>query len=374
MLGNMRKRAAGLFAVAGVALIGAGLLGTSVSAANNPLAGWVIRGGDADWRVQPDGTTVKVVAPNPNFDNANGPTSFFVSPSNVSGTFRITMSAEPQPEESDYMGFAVGYTAPVDDAECSDDERCATGFYLFDWKKDTELEGGEPLPPEDGGQEGFSLMHVQGARDLQNNNTPDHPACFWTHEDVDNFCDVLGTKFGPNEGYDFGVGYTFEVTYTTTQLRIVLKGTAGNTDREIFNVAAPSGTQFPAGRVAFYNYSQPLVGYSFDDGTVQATTTTTSSTSTSTTTVGNTSTTVGGSTTTTAPPGGGTNTTTTQAGGGTNPTTQPSVGPTTRSSLVRTGQGSAVTTFQLLGGAVLLLIGAALTAARGGRPEGVHFN
>jgi hypothetical protein len=191
-------------------------------------------------------------------------------------------------------------------------------------------------------------MRVQGARDLQNNNTLDRPACFWTHQDVDNFCDVIGTQFGATQGYEFGVSYTFEVTYSPNIMRIILLGTGGNADRIIFSVGPPGGTTFNAGRFAFYNYSQPEVEYAFDDGTVQTPPTTTTTTTLATTT------------------------TTTVAGGGAT-TTPPTVGPVTRSNIVRTGPSSYLTVVELVGGALLLALGAVLTATRGKRPQGSYY-
>jgi hypothetical protein len=333
--------------MAGAVLVGLSVFGPAATAANNPLSGWEQQGGDANWAVQPGGDTVYVVAPDPDFPHSNGPASFFVSPFNAGGTFKINITPNTEGDD-DYVGFAVGYTAPINDEPCTNDDTCDTGFILFDWKKATEVEGGEALPVEEGGQEGFSLMKVNGARDLQNNNTPDHPACFWTHENVDGFCDVLDTDYGFGKGYSFGVTYTFQVTATPTQLKIVLLGTGGNANQTIFDVAPPGGTQFTAGRVAFYNYSQPEVEYGFDSGTVQATTTTTAITTTTTQV-----------TPTTA--------------GSTGTTTRPTVGPATRSSLVRTGPNDLVTTLELLGGVALIGLGALMAAARGRRPEGRYY-
>jgi hypothetical protein len=328
--------------------MGLAVFGPSVSAANNSLAGWTMQGGVTNWQVQPAGNSVYVVAPNPDFPHTNGQASFFVSPANKSGTFKISITPNEEADD-DYVGFALGYQAPVNNETCSNDETCNTSFLLFDWKKATEVEGGEALPPEDGGQEGFSLMKVAGARDLRNPDTSSHPACFWTHEDVDNLCDVLDTDYGFQKGYQFGITYTFQVTYSTSQLKIDLLGTGGNANTPIFDQAPPGGTQWPAGRVAFYNYSQPNAEYGLDDGTAPTTTTTTSPATSS--TVANTSTTAAAS----------------------SGTTSPTVGPATRSSIVRTGQNAATTSVELLGGAALLLIGAALTAARGKRPEGRFY-
>jgi hypothetical protein len=146
MVGNLRARIAGLCVIAGVVLLGLGVLSPTAGAANNPLSGWTQQGGDAVWQVQPAGNSVYRVAPNPNFDNSNGPPSFFVSPANVTGTFNVTISANQDTagEEGDYIGFALGYTAPVSNEACTDTATCNTGFYLFDWKKDTELVGGPP--------------------------------------------------------------------------------------------------------------------------------------------------------------------------------------------------------------------------------------
>ncbi len=348
MLGNVRARRAGLCVIAGTVLVGLSVFGPTASAANNPLSGWTEQGGDANWAVQGGGDTVYVVAPNPDYPAANGPASFFVSPFNAGGTFKVNITPNTETDD-DYIGFAVGYTAPLNDEACTNEDTCDTSFILFDWKKATEVEGGNPLPTEEGGQEGFSLMKVAGARDLQNNNTAQHPNCFWTHEDVDNFCDVLGTDYGFGKGYSFGVTYSFQVTATTTQLKIVLLGTGGNANRTIFDVAPPGGTTFTAGRLAFYNYSQPNVEYGFDNGTVQATTTTTAAVTT-TTAAAVTSTTAGS-------PG----------------TTNATVGPPTKSTLVRTGPNSVVAAVELFGGVTLIVLGALMAAARGRRPDGAYY-
>ena len=351
MFGSLRARVAGICVIAGVTLLGLAVLSPSVNAAN-PLTGWTRQGGSANWQVQPAGDSVYVVQPNPNNDNANGPISFFVSPAAVfNKTFRVTISANQEAEEGDYIGFALGYQAPLGTGapnQCTDEATCNTNFYLFDWKEQTEIVGGAAEPSANGGQEGFSLMKVAGARDLQNNNTLDRPACFWTHQDVDNFCDVLGTRYGSNQGYSYGVAYTFEVVYTATQLKISFVNAQGTAvTPPVFDIAPTPGTQFPSGRLAFYNYSQPNVEYFFDDGTTPATTTT----STTPTTIANTTTTAGA----------------------TGTTTRPTVGPVTRSSLVRTGPDNLVTALQLSGGIVLLVAGAVLTATRGKRPQGRYY-
>jgi thrombospondin-like protein len=341
MSGNLRGRAAGVLVIAGVVLLGLAALGPSVSAANAALSGWTPQGGAAGWQVQPAGDSVYVVAPNPDFPHSNGSPSFFVSPFNAASTFYVHIRPNNEADD-DYVGFALGYTKPLNDSACQSAASCDTGFYLFDWKKAQELEGGTATAD---GHEGFSLMHVQGQHDMRNNNTPDHINCFWTHQDVANACDVLGTDFGAGKGYAFGTTYTFQVTYTASQLKVVLLANGANPDRTIFDVAPPGGTTFPAGRVAFYNYSQPEVEYGFDLTNAPNPTTTT------TTTAAVTSTTARSTGTTTAP----------------------TVGPAVSSSIVRTGPNSLATTIELTAGLLLLLAGAGMTAARGKRPEGRFY-
>lgn len=352
MLGTWRARLGAVFAGVGVGLLGLSALGAPEASAANALTGWSAQGGIANWQVQPDGDSVYVVAPDPNFPHTNGQASFFVSPFETNNrTFNISMTAHPEADD-DYMGLVVGYTSPIGSPACSNNNPCDTGFYLFDWKQATEVEGGDALPPEDGGQAGFSLMHVEGPRDLKNPDTSSHPNCLWTHEDVAGFCDVLGTDFGPSKGYSNNIEYTFQVTYKPTQIKIVLLGTGGNANRTIFDVAPPGGTTFPTGRLGFYNYSQPEVEYAYDDLTTPATSTTT-------TTI------AGGGTTTTLA-----TTPTTTGSPGTTIRTNTSVGPVQRSTLVRTG---ALSTIQLIAGVMCIGLGAMLTAARGRRPEGLHF-
>ena len=119
-----------------------------------------------------------------------------------------------------------------------------------------------------------------------------------------------------------------------------------NANQTIFDQAPPGGTQFGAGRVAFYNYSQPNVEYGFDDGTVPNTTTTTAAPTTP-------STTIAGVTSTTQ--------------------TNVTVGQATKSTLVRTGQSSLATTLELVAGALLIALGAGMSATRGKRPEGRFY-
>ena len=338
MLRRLRGRVAGICVIAGVALVGLGAFGPSARA-NVALSGWTAQGGAAAWAVQGSGDSVKVNAPNPDSPQTNGSPSFFVSPFSAGGTFYVNLTPNLEADD-DYIGFAVGYTKPINDATCQSAATCDTGFYLFDWKRAQEMEGTPPAATTDG-HEGFSLMHVQGQHDLRNNNTAAHIDCFWTHQTTAGACDVLGTSFGSGKGYQFGTTYTFQVTYTTTQIKIVLLGTGGNADTTIFDVAAAQGSPFPAGRLGFYNYSQPEVTYGVDTAAPTSSSTTSSSTST------------------TAAPGAS--------------TTRATVGPAVSNSIVRTGPDSGVTTMEIASGLALILTGALMTAARGRRPEGRFY-
>jgi hypothetical protein len=378
-------------AIFGVVLIGVASLSPSVKAAatdcpsnGQSLVGWSKEGyqgtGSPIWQTfdTVDGRCAAVQVPPNDEVHTNGSPGFLVSPTNYfgpqTGEFEITLQAYPEPAgDNDYIGFAMGYTDPIDkDAACANpDTGCNTDFVLFDWKKSQEYEGGQQTEQ---GFQGWSLMRVHGPKDLKNNDTSSHQPCFWTHEDVDGFCDVLATKFGPptaegGMGYEDNIPYTFHVTYGADNIKIVLLGTAGNPNQTIFDVDAPqAGPQFAPGAVAFYNYSQPNVFYSFNDlqGAPATTTTTTDPNSTSSSSSSTTSTTAVSTTSTTS---GSTATT-----AGTTPTTaRPGVGPATQSTLQRTGIDSRTTTIELFGGVLFLALGAMLSAARGKRPEGVHF-
>lgn len=334
---RLRGRAAGMCVVAGVVLVGLGAFGPSANAANLALTGWTPQGGAAAWAVQPAGDTVEVNPPTPDSPHTNGSPSFFVSPFVAGGTFTVNLRPTTEADD-DYIGFAVGYTKPLNDANCQGAASCDTGFYLFDWKQAQETESGTATTD---GHEGFSLMHVQGQHDMRNNDTTQHIACFWTHQNTANACDVLGTSFGAGKGYQQGVTYSFEITYTTTQLKIVLLGSGGAANTTIFDVAPPTNTTFPAGRFAFYNYSQPNAEYGFVDPSSPTSSSTSSST-----------------------------TATTAA---TATTTRATVGPAVSNSIVRTGPESLVTTIEVVGGLLLILAGAAMTATRGRRPDGRYY-
>ena len=343
MAGKGRRRAAAMCVMAGVGLLGLAAFGPSADAAPVALSGWTVQGGAANWQVQPAGNVVKVVPPAQDFPHSNGSPSMFVSPANVGGTFKINI--EPLDEaDDDYVGFALGYRAPIDDASCQSTNSCSTDFFLVDWKRAQEQENGAATTD---GHEGFSLMRVLSKHDMKNNNTPDHINCFWTHQTVQDACVVMDTDYGAGKGYAFGVTYTFQVTYTPNLLKVVLLGSGGNPDTEIFNVATTGNQQFQTGRLAFYNYSQPNVEYALDDGTTPPSTTSSS---------------------TTAP-----TSTSTTAAAAVSTTTRATVGPAVSSTIVRTGQSATATTVELLAGFSLLVVGAVMSAARGRRAEGTHF-
>jgi len=170
-------------------------------------------------------------------ETINGQPTFFVSPGSfgnviVTGKMRVATTSD-----DDFIGFAFGYQTP---AGAGNDYN----LYLFDWKQGTQSSGGYTA------QEGFTLSYVHGTI-----ASGDYDKYFWGHTDDANL-DVLGTNYGGTLGWADNTEYTFTLTYTPTNIKIVMNGGAF-ADTTIFDVAG----SFPAGSFGFYNYSQAGAQY-----------------------------------------------------------------------------------------------------------------
>ncbi len=192
------------------------------------LREWTSEGFPADWRPSDDGRSVVQLE--------NGEPSFFVSPeifdrAVIRGTFRINTGTD-----DDFVGFALGYSAPLSEAGDTPND---FDLVLFDWKQGNQTEGGFT------GFEGFSLSRIRG-------NVPDERRmeAFWGHQPSE-LLEFLATDYSTAKGWRDRTAYRFEVVYSPTRIVVRID------EETIFDVA---GT-FPAGRFAFYNYSQPNVTY-----------------------------------------------------------------------------------------------------------------
>ena len=294
--------------------------GPSAQAATSSLSSWTKQGASSagTWVLAGDGNSVT--------QTINGAPTFFVSPfSKSSVTFDVDITPATS-SDNDYVGVVLGYTHPVNDATC-DSQNCVNNYLLLDWKQEPELNE----------QAGFSLIRVNGSVDVRDPNG--EIPCFWTHTDTAN-CDVLATNFGSNLGWTEGAVNTLRITYGPGNVKVERVGSLATTT--IFDLAG----SFPAGRIGLYNYSQANVAYAVRDvaDPAAATTTTTSTTLVPTTTTSTTIAAVAGTTTTVL-----------------------------RTTIARTGPNDTAQMIELGAGALLILGGALLFAARGKRPEGAYF-
>ncbi|HIE54701.1 MAG TPA: hypothetical protein EYP90_05910, partial [Chromatiaceae bacterium] len=120
--------------------------------------------------------------------------TFFVAPETVidttiRGDFRVQTSSD-----DDYIGFVFGYRSPF---QANGDAATDYDFLLFDWRQ----------RPQSGALEGFTLSRVTGPR-----------ANFWNHTGED--LQLLAAKQGSGTGWRHNVTHTFELDYTTEQIRI----------------------------------------------------------------------------------------------------------------------------------------------------------
>jgi hypothetical protein len=318
MKGLSRARIGALSAAVGVLLVGLSVTGPSASAATNSLSSWTKQGtaGAGTWTVAGDGNSVT--------GTSNGAPTFFVSPFlKESATFEVDITPSDS-AENDWVGLVLGYTSPTTAGEnttCASSD-CPNNYLLVDWKQTTEASG----------QAGFTLMRVNGNFNIRD-NTESLP-CFGTHAGTG--CTILDDGRADNFGWNEGAKNTLRVTYGPGSVKIENVGTLATT-----TVLEATGT-FPTGRIGLYNYSQAATDFVVRDlADPNAPTTTTTSTSTTSTTVAPTSTTQGSVT-------------------------------TLATRIVRTGPNDNAG-LELALGAVLIVVGALMTAARGKRPEGAYF-
>lgn len=245
------RRAGAGAAVAALLLAGVLPWAPPAAAASVPvdLRTWVQEGvpANGDWTVAADGSSV--------LQSINGDPTFFVSPGDLAGVIRGKFRVETTSDD-DMIGFVFGYRSPVkSEGDAVDDY----DMFVLDWKQAAQNHLGFSAP------EGLGLFHLRGTVPGQftnfNNGAP-IGNCFWAKSEA--ACpaalDVLATDVGTGKGWRDNTEYEFELVFTSTQIRVWLKGGTGpyQAGKVVFDVTG----SFQGGRFGFYNFSQASVRYS----------------------------------------------------------------------------------------------------------------
>lgn len=195
------------------------------TASSQPASGAAVPA-EGVWVPNLDGTIV--------MQTVNGAPTFFASPSDIDG-YRITAVFDTPTFDDDFFGIALGFsTLPGDPA---------TDFLLIDWKQADQpidwLDGTGPVV----GLAGLAASRVTGNPTLNE---------YWGHTDSPaNLAGGVtelarGTTLG-STGWVDATTYSFIIEYTTSRLDVWVDGS---------HEVSITG-DFPAGPLAFYDFSQP---------------------------------------------------------------------------------------------------------------------
>ena len=209
-------------------------------AGSNPidfdLRNWNAYGPGGTWTVAPDGSQV--------VQEENGEPFFFVSPESViNSTIRGNFEVETTSDD-DLVGFVFGYDSPTD----TDPDNYE--FTVLSWKQFDQSGFGGCVSPA-----GFTLTQISGVVPQDIGERGEFVLdTLWCHEQIndDPRAEVLATAWDPDGGWADNTEYQFELTYTSSNFRLVLDG------QTVMDV---DGT-FSEGSFGFYNYSQPNARYS----------------------------------------------------------------------------------------------------------------
>lgn len=173
------------------------------------------------------------------FQDTNGAPTYYVTPFDlinveINGTIKVDSNYD-----NDWIGFVFGFKDPFSPPYTYHD------FLLLDWKKETQQHPSLNYT----GQEGFSLVKLNGDIDITNSDTT--VKYFWGHNSNSVF-NVMDTDYGSNKGWKFDTEHKVKLIYTLTKFEIYIDSVM---------VFSRSGC-FEPGRFGFYNYSQEDVTYS----------------------------------------------------------------------------------------------------------------
>lgn len=181
------------------------------------LNDWSTKDTNGSWSVSQDGSYA--------YQAINGEPTVFESKATTYGNTRIKGKIRVRTEagDDDYIGMVFGMQNSND-------------FYLWSWKKANQsINGGV-------GYEGHFLAHVTGGVGAIN----------WFMEKDKTGYNALDSKISTAAGWNHNVYYDFEILYTPTKIEIYVEGT---------KVLEAAGSNFPNGKIGFFNLSQGMVEY-----------------------------------------------------------------------------------------------------------------
>jgi hypothetical protein len=203
------------------ALLFAASSAASMLAGPVDLTSWSVQNysaGAGNWVIQPGGTTV--------LQTVNGNPTVFLSNESALGTqiqgkVKVTTTGD-----NDFFGFVLGFSA-------GDFSNAAADYLLVDWKQANQ----------DIAKVGLAVSRVNGVASAADPN-------FWGH--TGNVTELArGATLG-STGWADNVEYTFDFSFTTTNLQVSVNGV------QQINLNG----NFSGGNLGFYNYSQSSVLYS----------------------------------------------------------------------------------------------------------------
>lgn len=187
----------------------------TVQGAKINLNDWAVKDTNGIWSVSNDGSYA--------YQGKNGDATIFESISSdygntvIKGKMRVSVK-----EDDDFIGIVVGKTDN-------------NNFLLWSWKKAQQaINGGTS-------KEGHALAKVTGGVKAVN----------WFMDINKTGYQVLDTNLSTTNGWNYNQYYNFEITYTDTNISIVLDG----------NEILSANGNFDTGKIGFFNLSQNGVEY-----------------------------------------------------------------------------------------------------------------
>lgn len=181
------------------------------------LNDWSTKDSNGDWSVSQDGSYV--------YQAINGNPTIFESKADTYGNAKISgkIRVRSAAGDDDFIGMVFGMKNSKD-------------FYMWSWKKGNQsINGGVSY-------EGHYLAHVTGGVGAIN----------WFMEKDKTGYDALDSKISTSAGWNHNTYYDFEIIYSSNKIEIFVEGS---------KVLSASGSNFPDGKIGFFNLSQGMVEY-----------------------------------------------------------------------------------------------------------------
>lgn len=180
------------------------------------LNDWSVKDTNGNWSVSQDGSYA--------YQSINGNSTIFESNTNYGNTIiKGKMRVRAGAGDDDYIGLVFG-------------KKSTNDFYMWSWKRgNQDINGGKAY-------EGHFLAHVTGGVGAIN----------WFMEKDKSGYDALDSNISTSVGWAHGVYYDFEIKYSRSKIEVRVDGK---------KVLEASGSNFPDGKVGFFNLSQGQVEY-----------------------------------------------------------------------------------------------------------------